>query len=69
MFSQNSLICPKKYEKEELCRMLKISVIFLPVILEVNYANRKTEQEKEVLFEEHSKDYVIAKQKIINKFR
>lgn len=26
--------------------MLKISVIFLPVIWEVNYAKRKTEQEK-----------------------
>ena len=52
-----------------MCRMLKISVIFLPVIWEVNYANRKTEQEKEVLFEDHSKDYVIAKQKIMNKFR
>ena len=24
---------------------------------------------KEVLFVEHSKDYIIAKQKIINKFR
>ena len=42
---------------------LKISVIFLTVILEVNYANRKIEYEKEVLFEEHSKDYVIAKKK------
>ncbi len=25
-------------------------------------------KKKEVIFEEHSKDYVIAKQKIINKF-
>lgn len=49
--------------------MLKISVIFLPVIWEVNYANRRLNNKKEVLFEEHSKDYVIAKQKIINKFR
>jgi len=49
--------------------MLKISVIVLPVIWQVNYVNRKTDKKKEVLFEEHSKDYVIAKPKIINKFR
>ena len=29
----------------------------------------KLKKKKEVLFEEHSKDYVIAKPKIINKFR
>lgn len=29
----------------------------------------KLDKKKEVLFEEYSKDYVIAKQKIINKFR
>ena len=29
----------------------------------------KLNKKKEVLFEEHSKDYVIAKPKIINKFR
>lgn len=29
----------------------------------------KLNNKKEVLFEKHSKDYVIAKQKIINKFR
>lgn len=29
----------------------------------------KLNKKKEVLFEEHSKDYVLAKPKIINKFR
>lgn len=34
-----------------------------------NYANRKIEQEKRSYIEEHPKDYVLAKPKIINKFR
>lgn len=29
----------------------------------------KLDKKKEVLFEEHLKDYVLAKPKIINKFR
>ena len=29
----------------------------------------KLNKKKEVLFEEHSKDYVLAKPKILNKFR
>ena len=69
LFTQNSLICPKKNDKEELCKMLKISVISLPVIWEVNYANRKTEQEKRSSIWRTLKRLLIAKQKIINKFR
>ncbi len=33
--------------------------------MQIERLNKK----KEVIFEEHSKDYVIAKQKIISKFR
>ena len=33
------------------------------------YEEKDWTRKKEVLFEEYSKDYVIAKQKIINKFR
>ena len=50
--------------------MLKISVYFLACYMGGKlYEEKDWTRKKEVLFEEHSKDYVIAKQKIINNFR